>query len=240
VVKLRQNLRIVSVFGSLNQEVGVVIREAKQLLGTNQGSGNRAACVDWLECIRDDTRLYQFRDAVSDHTGVNAEILTIPELRHDGLRNGAYSNLQDGAIGYKLADVSGDPLLGGPDSRCRHRQEWPVTLDGDVDACAVQLRPGPRPGNLAVNFGNHGAGIGNCRTHVIARDSEGPPPVIRYPGLKQDDVAANALLCEMPRQLGHMDRIDFETAVLDQPSTCSNPTHTGVADEIAVLRLEDT
>src|SRR5690606_42122198 len=76
VVKLRQNLRIVSVFGSLNQEVGVVIREAKQLLGTNQGSGNRAACVDWLECIRDDTRLYQFRDAVSDHTGVNAELRT--------------------------------------------------------------------------------------------------------------------------------------------------------------------
>jgi hypothetical protein len=109
--------------------------------------------------IGNDACFHQRHDAVTDHFGVDAQIVLVRQLHHHGIRNTAIADLQRGAIGNHVGDVFADSLLNRTDLGQANLQDRLVALAkcGHLRNMDVTIAIGE--GNVRIHFQHDDASL---------------------------------------------------------------------------------
>ena len=123
------NPGVVGVFDVLHQDVGVMVYETVDVVGTQQEGGDDLAAVDLLAGAVDDAFANQAEDAVGEHLGVETEVAVVLKAGGEGVRKGAYAHLDAGPVGDKFGAVAANLPLNGSRLRKSCSDQRSIILD---------------------------------------------------------------------------------------------------------------
>ena len=98
-VILRNDKRVVDVFGPVQFNQRVVVHPFVQALGAQDEPGHNLAGMNILPRIRYNARFHQIDHAIREQFGVNAQVLLAIEMLEDCVRDGANAQLHGGTVG---------------------------------------------------------------------------------------------------------------------------------------------
>jgi hypothetical protein len=158
---------------------------------------------------------HQRQDAVTDHLGVDPEVVLVRELHHHGVGDTAVADLQRRTVFDHVGDVLADGHLHRADLRQSHFEHRLAAFDQRCNPRDVHMTVSVRKGDVRIHLEHHRAGPGDGGHGVVGAQAEGEIAVgVHRRCHAEYDVGRNLPAFDVARDFGEAVGNEVDPALL--------------------------
>jgi len=156
---LANNGRVIDIVNRQEGDTGIVVYIVIELSGTVGKGGDRLAAVDLLFAVVYCAALQKFHHGVGEHLGVDAQVVLAFQRCTDSIGDGAYAQLNAGAVINKLCNKAADGFTDVVHLCGLEFGQGTADLNEPVNLAYMDLRAADGAGDLVIYLKENAVGF---------------------------------------------------------------------------------